>query len=96
MYGQLNKINAFVDRARKTLSPYQFLTAFPQIVSRILHSNAAVRTILVKIMGTVIISYPQQALWPTVGVMQSNRLERKNASLDVLKRVQVCSSERQS
>ena len=40
-------------------------------------------------MALVIQEYPKQALWPTVGVMQSNRAERKTACEEVLKRAQV-------
>ena len=40
-------------------------------------------------MALVIAKYPQQALWPTVGVMQSNRGDRKEACNSVLTRAQV-------
>ena len=42
-------------------------------------------------MALVIASYPQQAMWPTVGVMQSNRPDRKTACQSVLARAQVSS-----
>ncbi len=67
----------------------QFFTAYPQIVSRIGHTNKEVAAVLKKIMALVIARYPQQALWPTVGVMQSNRPDRKTASQSVLSRAQV-------
>lgn len=40
-------------------------------------------------MARVIERYPQQAMWPTVGVMQSRRPERKSACDWVLNRAQV-------
>ncbi|WVQ68017.1 uncharacterized protein L199_006223 [Kwoniella botswanensis] len=60
-----------------------FLTAFPQIISRIVHPSKKVAGILKKIMAAVIVRYPQQALWPTVGAMQSKRAERRQACLEV-------------
>jgi hypothetical protein len=89
MNAELLKINKIVEGARRHLAPYQFLTAFPQIVSRIGHNNKDVAQILMKIMATVIQHYPRQALWPTVGVMQSNRPERKATCTVVLRRAQV-------
>ncbi|KAK4688808.1 hypothetical protein P7C73_g1302, partial [Tremellales sp. Uapishka_1] len=62
----------------------QFLTAFPQIVSRIVHKDQDISQVLIKIMARVIRSYPQQALWPMVGVMQSNRPERKSTCEKVM------------
>ena len=75
-----------VDKARKELAPYQFLIAFPQIVSRIVLSNENAASVLMKIMALVIQKYPQQALWPTLGLMQSNRPERHDACNSVLQR----------
>ncbi|WWC71522.1 uncharacterized protein I206_105480 [Kwoniella pini CBS 10737] len=60
-----------------------FLTAFPQIISRIVHPDQRSALILKKIMAYVIYKYPQQALWPTVGAMQSKRAERKQACQEV-------------
>ncbi|EIW68190.1 hypothetical protein TREMEDRAFT_32442 [Tremella mesenterica DSM 1558] len=85
----LDKITALVDKARKELKVYQFFTAYPQIVSRIGHLNREVAVVLRKIMALVLAKYPQQAMWPTVGVMQSNRPERKSVCEWVLRRAQV-------
>lgn len=41
-------------------------------------------------MGRVLREYPHQALWPTVGVMQSNRRDRQEAVQIVLERAKVC------
>ena len=84
-----------INGARNDLPAYQFLTAFPQIVSRIGHPNKEIHHLLRKIMALVIQEYPKQALWPTVGVMQSNRAERKTACEEVLKRAQVRSATRE-
>nr|XP_019011517.1 uncharacterized protein I206_03617 [Kwoniella pini CBS 10737]OCF50298.1 hypothetical protein I206_03617 [Kwoniella pini CBS 10737] len=78
------KIIDLVNRVRKELPTYQFLTAFPQIISRIVHPDQRSALILKKIMAYVIYKYPQQALWPTVGAMQSKRAERKQACQESL------------
>ncbi|OCF57218.1 hypothetical protein L486_04674 [Kwoniella mangroviensis CBS 10435] len=80
---QIKKINDLMERVRTELPTYQFLTAFPQIISRIVHPSKKVAAILKKIMAAVIVRYPQQALWPTVGAMQSKRAERRQACLEV-------------
>ncbi|WVF72846.1 hypothetical protein IAT40_007664 [Kwoniella sp. CBS 6097] len=80
---QLIRITQLLNKARKELPPYQFLTAFPQIVSRIVHPNKDVATVLRKIMAIVLSRYPQQALWPAVGAMQSKRTERRTAAHEV-------------
>lgn len=77
-----------VDRARKELPTWQFFTAFPQIVSRIGHPHDKVQVVLRKIMAKVIERHPQQAMWPTIGVMQSKRTDRKSACEWVLTRAQ--------
>jgi len=64
----------------------KWLTAFPQLVSRILHPEPSVNTVLYKIIAGVIHKYPNQALWPMVGVMRSNRSERSKVCRIVLDR----------
>jgi serine/threonine-protein kinase ATR len=105
----LDKITKLVDKERKELPTYQvsdcrlpskcdlmtkFLTAYPQIVSRIGHPNKDLAGVLKKIMAAVIVKYPLQSLWPTVGMMQSKRAERKTLCQSVLSRVQVSSPSR--
>lgn len=86
---ELSKITSMVNKARGELPAYQFLTAFPQIVSRIGHPKKEISGLLRKVMALVIQEYPKQAMWPTVGVMQSNRADRKQACMEVLHRAQV-------
>lgn len=69
----------------------QFLTAFPQLVSRILHPEPSVNGVLYKIIASVIAKYPHQALWPMVGVMQSKRPERSRVCQVVLQRAHASS-----
>lgn len=95
----LQKITKEIDSGRRNLPVYQvrptlwgmvadeqWLTAFPQLVSRILHPEPTVNVILYKIIAQVILKYPNQALWPMVGVMRSNRSERSRICRIVLDR----------
>ncbi|WVQ82128.1 hypothetical protein IAT38_004256 [Cryptococcus sp. DSM 104549] len=84
----LLKFNKLIEKAQKDLPAYQFLTAFPQIVSRIVHPNRDVARVVRGIIVKVISEYPQQALWPVVGVMQSRRDERKKACREVLTKIE--------
>jgi serine/threonine-protein kinase ATR len=65
-----------VDSARKELPEYQWLTAFPQLVSRIGHINPGVSDVLMAIILRVLLRYPQQAVWSIVGVLQSKKGDR--------------------
>lgn len=79
-------ITKLIDRNRGKIANYQFLTAFPQMISRITHSNKEVREVLIKLVYRVIREFPAQALWPTIGAMQSTRQDRREVTDFVLKK----------
>jgi hypothetical protein len=54
----------------------QWLTAFPQIVSRIDHSNKSVYDLLSNLIIRVLQEYPHQGLWLFMSVVQSKKPER--------------------
>lgn len=60
---ELGKINAVVMEHCDNLAPYQFLTAFSQLISRVCHSSDEVFTVLKTIVAKVFLAYPQQAMW---------------------------------
>lgn len=66
-------MNSAISSALRHLAPYEWLTAFPQIVSRIAHPNAAVYQLLEQIMINVVSKYPRQAMWSIVGLYHSNK-----------------------
>ncbi|KAL7422782.1 hypothetical protein Q5752_002077 [Cryptotrichosporon argae] len=82
----LEAITKLIQSSRGKIATYQFLTAFPQMVSRICHPNTNVQDALIRVMARVLREYPQQALWPLVGVMQSKRGDRQDACSRVLTR----------
>lgn len=63
MRQELGKINAVVEEHCSNLAPYQFLTAFSQLISRVCHSSDEVFKVLMKIVSKVFLAYPQQAMW---------------------------------
>ncbi|XP_050687762.1 serine/threonine-protein kinase ATR-like isoform X2 [Eriocheir sinensis] len=61
-------IGSMVDR----LPHYMFLTALPQLISRICHSHNDVFKQLCKIIATMLSTFPQQAMWHMVAVSKSS------------------------
>lgn len=59
----LGKINTVVMENCDNLAPYQFLTAFSQLISRVCHSSNEVFNVLMTIVAKVFLAYPQQAMW---------------------------------
>ncbi|KZT71549.1 hypothetical protein DAEQUDRAFT_111495 [Daedalea quercina L-15889] len=77
-----------LERAIKTIPVYKWYTAFPQIVSRVGHSNETVYKLLSQLVARVIQEYPKQSLWLFVSAVQSNKAQRSQrgrAILDGLK-----------
>ena len=65
---------------------YKFLTAFPQLISRICHPHPDVASMLRRIIAKILIAYPQQSMWMMVSVMKSSysvRAKRCKEIIDV-------------
>lgn len=74
MRQELGKINAVMMEHCDNLAPYQFLTAFSQLISRVCHSSSEVFTVLMTIMAKVFLAYPQQAMWLMTAVSKVSSL----------------------
>ncbi|XP_076013772.1 serine/threonine-protein kinase ATR [Genypterus blacodes] len=84
MRSELSKINSVVSEHCANLAPYQFLTAFSQLISRVCHSSDEVFTVLMTIVAKVFLAYPQQAMWLMTAVCKSTypmRMKRCNQIL---------------
>jgi len=68
---RLASVNQLIRKLTQKLPTYMFLTAFPQIISRICHKNKNVFQVLESIIITVLSVYPQQALWQMMSVYRS-------------------------
>ncbi|CAB1433197.1 unnamed protein product [Pleuronectes platessa] len=86
MRQELSKINAAVSEHCANLAPYQFLTAFSQLISRVCHSSDEVFTVLIAIVAKVFLAYPQQAMWLMTAVSKSSYPMRMNRCNQILKK----------
>ncbi|KAM9341615.1 serine/threonine-protein kinase ATR [Symphorus nematophorus] len=86
MRQELGKINAAVSEHCANLAPYQFLTAFSQLISRVCHSSDEVFTVLMTIVAKVFLAYPQQAMWLMTAVSKSSYPMRMNRCNQILKK----------
>ncbi|KAG0007082.1 hypothetical protein BGZ65_009387 [Modicella reniformis] len=59
------------------LPEYMFLSALPQIISRICHKNPDAFAVLRRIIVNVVLACPDQAIWQMMSVSRSVVLERK-------------------
>uniref|UniRef100_A0A158P778 FAT domain-containing protein n=1 Tax=Angiostrongylus cantonensis TaxID=6313 RepID=A0A158P778_ANGCA len=65
------QMNSEISRAFRQLDSYAFYTAFPQLISRIVHPNASVFSTLKAILADLICRYPHQCLWQSIAVYRS-------------------------
>ncbi|XP_042558922.1 serine/threonine-protein kinase ATR [Clupea harengus] len=86
MRAELTKINATMGEHKNNLSPYQFLTAFSQLISRICHSSNDVFAVLQEIVAKVFLAYPQQAMWMMTAVSKSSYPTRMNRCKEILRK----------
>ncbi|KAJ8357162.1 hypothetical protein SKAU_G00199560 [Synaphobranchus kaupii] len=86
MRQDLTKMNAVISEHTANLSPYQFLTAFSQLISRICHSNDEVFAVLLEIVAKVFLAYPQQSMWMMTAVSKSSYPTRMNRCKEILRK----------
>uniref|UniRef100_A0A8C0XLQ1 Serine/threonine-protein kinase ATR n=1 Tax=Castor canadensis TaxID=51338 RepID=A0A8C0XLQ1_CASCN len=84
MRNDLAKINKVITEHTNQLAPYQFLTAFSQLISRICHSYDEVFIVLMEIIAKVFLAYPQQAMWMMTAVSKSSYPMRVNRCKEIL------------
>ncbi|XP_047467138.1 serine/threonine-protein kinase ATR [Mugil cephalus] len=86
MRQDLSKINTTMSEHCANLAPYQFLTAFSQLISRVCHSSDEVFSVLMNIVAKVFLAYPQQAMWLMTAVCKSSYPMRMNRCNQILKK----------
>ncbi|KAL8622808.1 hypothetical protein ACOMHN_026929 [Nucella lapillus] len=69
----LARMNRLMSHLVDKLAPYQFFTAFPQLVSRICHAQPEVAQILQELIARLLSFFPQQAMWMMVAVSKGLR-----------------------
>lgn len=87
----LDKLNSCMKKLISNLPAFQFLTALPQLTSRICHPNSGVFSLLELIIGKVLKQYPQQTLWTLMAVAESTHAFRKRRCEGIFRDNQVVS-----
>ncbi|KAG7176083.1 serine/threonine-protein kinase atr-like [Homarus americanus] len=80
---KLANLNANVGNLVDHLPHYMFMTALPQLISRICHSNNSVFIQLCKIIATMLSSFPQQAMWHMIAVSKSSYHMRVRRCIEI-------------
>ncbi|KAF6176279.1 hypothetical protein GIB67_023570 [Kingdonia uniflora] len=78
------KIMSIMRGCLKDLPKYLWLTALPQLVSRICHQNDDIVRLVKIIITSVLQNYPQQALWIMAAVSKSTVPSRREAAAEII------------
>lgn len=78
------KLNDVVAKAIKESPVYKWFTAFPQIVSRVGHTNPEVYRHLSRLITKVLEEYPKQGLWLFTSVVKSTKSTREQRGKVIL------------
>nr|XP_053640480.1 serine/threonine-protein kinase ATR-like [Cherax quadricarinatus] len=80
---KLANLNGSVGSLVDRLPHYMFVTALPQLISRICHSNSDVFVQLCKIIATTLSSFPQQSMWHMIAVSKSSYQMRVKRCIEI-------------
>ncbi|KAI8818829.1 uncharacterized protein EV422DRAFT_536978 [Fimicolochytrium jonesii] len=79
---RFHQISRLVRKLIEKVPAYHFLTAIPQLASRIGHTNVLVHQVLEAILVNVLCVYPQQTLWQLLAVgRSSSKIRAERVSL---------------
>lgn len=67
---------------------YQWLTALPQLISRISHGDGGVYKVLVSVLVKILKAFPSQSLWALIGASETANRRREERIHAVLHKVQ--------
>ncbi|KAH8096675.1 hypothetical protein BXZ70DRAFT_1032531, partial [Cristinia sonorae] len=82
-----SRVNKEVAKAIMSVPMHKWYTAFPQIVSRVGHSNETVYSVLARLIQAVISEYPKQALWLFTSVVKSTKDMRRVRGTAILEKL---------
>ncbi|KAJ7055002.1 hypothetical protein C8F01DRAFT_1160647 [Mycena amicta] len=81
------RMNDVVSKIIRDAPVYKWYTAFPQIVSRVGHTNEDVYKNLARLIGRVLEEYPKQALWLFTSVVKSTKVQRRSRGAEILQKL---------
>ncbi|ORZ11293.1 hypothetical protein BCR41DRAFT_110660 [Lobosporangium transversale] len=85
---EFQNVNKLMQNLSGMLPEYMFLSAFPQIISRMFHKNTDAFAVLQHIIANVVLAFPHQAIWQMVSVSRSIVHERKRVCNKILDSIQ--------
>ena len=80
---KLEAILVFLKKWIKTVPWYYFLTALPQVVSRICHQHIESYKLLSQIISSLLLQFKQQTFWHLISVSKNRNSTRKNRCKDI-------------
>lgn len=83
----LKTLHISVKKYSERLPAWMFYTAFPQIMSRIVHPNEQVYEHIQNIIVKVISMHPQQALWSLTAVCKSTSKDRSSRGARIISQI---------
>jgi tetratricopeptide (TPR) repeat protein len=73
-------------RAFQALPKYMWMTVLPQLMSRVLHPSEFVREHLRELLASIVVEFPDQAVWMIAPSSQLAAKERKQVASEILNR----------
>jgi serine/threonine-protein kinase ATR len=93
----LDHISKYIKRyAGERMPAYPWYTAFPQIITRISHTNKSVWEVLQLIILKVAGQYSQQSLWSLLAVLHSTQDDRRSRGSTILRKLGVSDIENEN
>lgn len=81
---KLSDITKAIDTAHEQIPAYKFLTAFPQLISRICHPHPDVAALLRRIIAKTLVAHTQQCMWMMISVMKSSYSVRAKRCREII------------
>lgn len=80
----IHNMNTYVNDTIKILKPYQFYTAFSQLISRLCHPSVDVFRTVKIIVLKLVDDYPMQSMWFLMSALKSKSNQRKTLAIDIM------------
>ncbi|XP_032793021.2 serine/threonine-protein kinase ATR [Daphnia magna] len=81
---KMTDVTRAIDVAQEKIPAYKFLTAFPQLISRICHPHPEVAALLRRIIAKTLVSHMQQCMWMMISVLKSSYSVRAKRCREII------------
>lgn len=79
-----SEVRREIKKAFESIPPYMWMTAIPQLMSRILHPRKQVRDDLTHLLAKIVCTFPDESFWTILPSSQLKSTGRKAATADIL------------